>query len=278
MRWVAEKVVGSDWPDADETSMQRLAVAWSEAASSLNDVADDGDHTARTVLAGISGDTAEAIAARWATVGPQGAIGEISQLCQALGQSLDGAAEDVRTAKLTIIAALVALVAELAVIAAASVLTFGAASPAAIAAEASTQVAVRMAIRQLVMSMLQRAAIGAAKGVATSSGLEALKEGALQTWEIHDGERANYDWGDVAEASGRGAVKGATTGALNGAAGIGLIDPRKLVTGEIGGEVQSATVGDNRFSDAVKDEISRRTDLDERMEDAAGNLREKFVR
>ena len=274
VRWVAEKVVGADWPDADETSMQRLATSWSDAAMSLNDIAADGDQATQAALAGITGETADAISTAWEKLGPSGAINEISSLCKELSESLDGAAEDVRNAKLTIIAALIALAAELAAIAAAAVMTLGAASPAGVAAEAATQVTVRMVIRELIISVLRRAAIGAVKGAAISGGIEALKEAALQTYEIHEGERSSYDWGDVAEAGGKGAVKGSVKGAITGAFNLpgalqgGLKHPGVYAAGLIGGEVQSATVGKTRFNDAVKDIALEKTGLDDDVDRA----------
>ncbi|MBP1157914.1 hypothetical protein ABIC28_000718 [Rhodococcus sp. PvR044] len=263
VRWLSETVVGSDWPDADETAMLRLAHGWYEAASSLGEVTDESDAVIRTALGGIEGDVSIAIADRWARIGPEGALTEIIALCSALGESLEGASEDVRIAKLTIIAALVALAVELAAIAAATIMTAGAASPAAVVAQTATQIAVRMAIKQLVLSLLRRAAVGAAKGAAIGAGLEALKEAGLQTYEIHRDRRDGYDWGDVAESGGQGAVKGTVSGALNGAMGIGLLDPRKLLTGQAGAEVQGATVGETRFTDALIAEVAASTGIDE---------------
>ncbi|QLY31907.1 hypothetical protein H0264_06265 [Nocardia huaxiensis] len=251
VRWLAEKVVGADWPDADETAMNRLADAWKETATTLQEITGDAEQSMTSALTGIEGDVHVALAERWATLGTQGALKEIEDLARQLGESLAGSAEDVRYAKLTIIAALVALAAELAALAVATVMTLGAASPGVVAAEAATQVTVRMIIRQLVIKILKRAATGAGIGASISS----LTEFGIQGIENYTGRRDGVDWGNVFEAGGQGAVKGAVKGAIAGATGLPtlreggvrvLTDPRNIIATIIGGEVQKATVGEKR--------------------------------
>ncbi|MEN0133671.1 MAG: hypothetical protein AAGC80_00905, partial [Rhodococcus sp. (in: high G+C Gram-positive bacteria)] len=152
-------------------------------------------------------------------------------------------------------------------------MTFGAASPAAFAAEAATQVTVRMIMRQLITSILRRAAVGAAGGAATQAGLEA----AFQGYEIHEGRRDTVDWGNVAEAGGKGAVQGVVKGAVNGAFGLKFTDPRSQFGGILGSYVQEETVGKPRFADAAVDEVLDRTGLDDEVrrarEEIDGRLR-----
>ncbi len=154
------------------------------------------------------------MAQQWARIGADGgALRELSGgLLHELGDTLDWSADDVRVAKLSIIAALVALAAELVAVAAASAMTFGAASPAAFAAEAATQVTVRMIIRQLITSILTRAAVGALKGAAGTAAMQATLEAGLQWYEKEHGRRDSMDWGNVAEAGGKGAVEGGVKG------------------------------------------------------------------
>ncbi len=158
VRWLAEKVVGADWPDADETAMERLGQGWKDAGASLDDIIEEADAAMRSAMSGVSGDVDTSMAQHWARIGGDGALRELSGLLHELGDTLDWSADDIRVAKLSIIAALVALAAELVAVAVASAMTFGAASPAAFAAEAATQVTVRMIIRQLITSILTRAA------------------------------------------------------------------------------------------------------------------------
>lgn len=263
VRWLAEKVVGADWPDADETAMERLGQGWKDAGASLDDIIEEADAAMRSARSGVSGDVDTAMAQQWARIGADGALRELSGLLHELGDTLDWSADDVRVAKLSIIAALVALAAELVAVAAASAMTFGAASPAAFAAEAATQVTVRMIIRQLITSILTRAAMGALKGAAGTAAMQATLEAGLQWYEKEHGRRDSMDWGNVAEAGGKGAVQGGVKGAVNGAFGLKLTDPRSRFGGMLGSYVQEETVGTPRFSDAVVDEMLDRTGLDD---------------
>lgn len=271
VRWLAEKVVGADWPDADETAMERLGQGWKDAGTALDDILEEADAAMRSALSGVGGDVETAMAQQWARIGADGALRELSELFHELGDTLDWSADDIRVAKLSIIAALVVLAAELVAVAAASAMTFGAASPAAFAAEAATQVTVRMIMRQLITSILRRAAVGAAKGAASGVGIQASLETAVQVYENKRGRRDGYDLGNIAEAGAKGAVSGTVKGALNGVVGIDkLTDPRNALTGLVGSEAQSATVGANRATGFIVDEALSRTGLDDTLADLGG--------
>lgn len=299
LRWVSDKVLGTDWPDADETAMKRVAEAWTTTARTLDEVSQDADAAVLLVLHGIEGEVNTAIDEMWSRLGPEGAMTELIAYCDALGEMVEGAAEDVEAAKWIIIGALGVLAAELAAVAVATVITLGTASPAALAAQAATQVTVRMAIRNLIQSILRRVAIGAlkggAKGFATEFGLEA----AVQGYEWYKDERTGIDFGAMTKAGASGLAGGFVRGGLNGALGIdpklqdpkSWGDPKANVTKFIGGEVRDWTLGGPRSGDYIKDEVLShidpegrldttideakeglfsRTDLDERLEAATG--------
>ncbi|MFC9550677.1 hypothetical protein ACFTWF_07475 [Rhodococcus sp. NPDC056960] len=271
VRWLAERVVGADWPDADETAMERLGQGWKDAGASLDDIIEEADAAMRSALSGVSGDVDAAMAQQWARIGADGALRELSELFHELGDTLDWSADDIRVAKLSIIAALVVLAAELVAVAAASAMTFGAASPAAFAAESATQVTVRMIIRQLIISILRRAAVGAAKGAVFGVGTQAALETAVQGYENVRGRRDGYDLGNIAEAGAKGAVSGTVKGALNGVVGIDKWnDPRNALTGLVGSGAQSATVGANRATGFIVDEALSVTGLDDSLADLGG--------
>ncbi|MBC2641355.1 MULTISPECIES: hypothetical protein [unclassified Rhodococcus (in: high G+C Gram-positive bacteria)] len=271
VRWLAERVVGADWPAADETAMERLGQGWKDAGASLDDILEEADAAMRSALSGVGGDVDAAMAQQWARIGADGALRELSELFHELGDTLDWSADDIRVAKLSIIAALVVLAAELVAVAAASAMTFGAASPAAFAAEAATQVTVRMIIRQLIISILRRAAVGAAKGAVFGVGTQAALETAVQVDENIRGRRDGYDLGNIAEAGAKGAVSGTVKGALNGVVGIDKWnDPRNALTGLVGSGAQSATVGSNRASGFIVDEALSLTGLDNTLADLGG--------
>lgn len=141
---------------------------------------------------------------------------ELMDTCDALAEMLDGAAQDVRRAKLAIIASLVALAASL-VAAAATIWAFGAGAAVGAAATAAARMSIQMIIRQLISQMLQRITLATARKIGTNiaigsaigAGVGGGMEGGLQTYERARGLRDDYDYGDIAQATGNGAVKGA---------------------------------------------------------------------
>lgn len=222
LRWVADNVCGTDWPDADETAMQRCANYWDDAATAVGSLGELSDDTVRQLLDSIDGDVNDAITNVWAQIGGDaGAIHELLETCDQLADMLDGAAQDVRRAKLAIIASLVTLAASL-VAAAATVWAFGAGAAAGAAATIATRASIQMIIRQLIAKMLQRAALdltlkigkNVAISAAIGAGLEGSIEGGLQTYEKSQGLRDDYDYGDIAQATGHGAVKGGVQAAF----------------------------------------------------------------
>ncbi|NLU82100.1 hypothetical protein [Rhodococcus sp. HNM0569] len=294
LRWVSDKVLGTDWPDADETAMQRCADYWDSAASSVSHLNDLGDDTVRQLLDSIEGDVNDAIADMWRQIGGDaGAMRELMQACDELAGMIDGAAQDVRRAKLAIIANLATPAASL-VAAAATVWAFGAGAAAGAAATFAARTSIQMIIRQLIQQMLQRFAMASlgqlsraiGKNIAvsalTGAGIEGGIEGGLQVWEKREGLRDDYDYGDIAQASGHGAVKGGVQGAFKiGVRGelpqdVGLfttdkakqiasdqVKPDHIAGGMLGKDIADATVGkpDGSVGERLKD-VSEASSLD----------------
>lgn len=207
---LASVVVGTDWPEADEDSLWRLQEAWAQASTSLTEVSRLGDDAARRVLDQVDGLIAEGFTRHWQ--GIAGAGGPLEQLQSGFAQLGDGCDElalQTEHAKLSIIAALVALAAEIAALVAASFASFGAASSGIPAAEAATQVTVRMILRELLTEVL--------KGAAINAGTEL----AVQAYQVADHDSAAFDLAAVADAGIDGAVAGAS-GVGVGTAGTGL--------------------------------------------------------
>ncbi|MFD4369248.1 hypothetical protein [Rhodococcus sp. NPDC058521] len=212
LRWVAEKVCGTDWPDADESAMQRCADHWGNASTAIGALNELSDDTVKQLLDSIEGDVNDAITDVWQKIGGDaGAMRELLETCDQLAEMLDGAAQDVRRAKLAIIANLVTLAASL-VAAAATVWAFGAGAAAGAAATLATRASIQLIIRQLITQMLQRLSVEVAKKVALNvitsaavgAGIEGGMEAGLQTFERTRGLRDSYDFGDVAQAGGHG--------------------------------------------------------------------------
>jgi hypothetical protein len=220
LRWVADKVLGTDWPDADETAMQRCADHWDQASVAVESLNGLSDATVRRLLDSIAGDVNTAIADLWQKIGGDaGAMHELMETCDALAEMLDGAAQDVRRAKLAIIANLVALAASL-VAAAATVWAFGAGAVAGAAASLAARASIQMIIRQLIAQIVQRIlTLGVGKvaqniaiSAAVGGGIEGSMEAGLQTYEKVRDLRDDYDYGNIAQAGGHGLVKGAVQG------------------------------------------------------------------
>ncbi|MGW6378992.1 TNT domain-containing protein [Rhodococcus sp. NPDC055112] len=207
LRGVASIAVGADWPEADETSLRRLADAWDSASSAVELIAKDGDAAMGKALGAVLGDVNAAMAQYWENFdGADGAFLSLVALCDQLSESCDTTATDVEYAKLTIIAALALLAAELAALAAAAIPTLGASTAAIPAAQIATQVAVRMVVRQLIMKLLQHAALSAAQNV--------LLDGAIQSLQILQGNRDRLDAGSLASGAIEGFVEGAVSGGV----------------------------------------------------------------
>jgi hypothetical protein len=107
---VAAKV-GVSWPQADEDKMRQSATAWRDAGTRLTHLTKDADHTARTALNAVHGDTGDAARKHWSTfVQPDtGHLTGAAKGCHAAADRLDHGANQVGAAKVEIIRHLVDL-------------------------------------------------------------------------------------------------------------------------------------------------------------------------
>ncbi|WP_040772174.1 hypothetical protein, partial [Rhodococcus rhodnii] len=257
LRPVAEFCASQEWPEADETAMERAAAAWRANANALSEMLDDARAQIKAARTGLGGAVDTAVEERWARL--EDALESAAQLSFELAVDTDGSAEGVRNAKLRIIQALIILAAQLAGLAAWMFLSAGLASPAAIAAQAATRAVVQMIMRWLQAELLKRVVAGAVEG-ASSGILDAVaREGALQVLEMNNGKRSDVDFGNLFEAAGQGAFKGALEG------GAGSLVPgssNKLrdsvqdrLFGEVFNVVQEHTVGKPRAESELAEEI-----------------------
>src|SRR5688572_5639867 len=84
-------IVGSDWPEGDETAMRRCAEAWIEAATQIDVLTQDLQGSAAQVLSVVEGEAAERFRTYWETytqTDPQFLV-KLAEACQMLGKSLD---------------------------------------------------------------------------------------------------------------------------------------------------------------------------------------------
>ncbi|MFC4605203.1 hypothetical protein [Rhodococcus kronopolitis] len=207
LRGVASVVVGTDWPEADEAALRRLAAAWDSASAAVGGISRDGDAAMAEALGAVVGDVDAAMRRYWAGLdGSDGAFAALVGLCDRLAQSCDRAATDIEHTKLTVIAALVLLAAELASLAAAAIPTLGASTAAMPAAQVATGVAVRIAVRELLLRLLADAARSTARN--------AMQDGAVQVLQILQGHRRSIDTD--------GLVSGAIEGFVDDVVSVGV--------------------------------------------------------
>lgn len=274
---VASIAVGSDWPEGDETSLWRLGDAWTAAAESLNSARLDGDVAARAMFAGIEGQTHDSLVAFWQDAG--GAADIFDQLISAateLADSCNSTATEIEYTKLSIIAALIALAIEISTMAAAAIPTLGASTIGIAAAEVTTTLTVRMLLRQLLIGVLEAAAVEAASAVfsglaiqlgqmtmdhrdsvdigkAVTEGREAFVTGAMNegmrttagTRDIVDpvtGERTSR-YQQIAQNAADDALSGAATAVVTTAAAGGEASLTDITSGAIGGATGTITDG-----------------------------------
>src|SRR4051794_20433002 len=76
-------MVGTDFPDAGEDGLWRLADAWANAAAELRGLTPDGDRLGRSVIAALDADTALAFGELWQRLAsaPTGFVERLAEVC-----------------------------------------------------------------------------------------------------------------------------------------------------------------------------------------------------
>ncbi|ATL71416.1 WXG100-like domain-containing protein [Nocardia terpenica] len=270
LQWVAKYVVGAgDWPQGDETAMRRVAHAWRELATTVDQVETDGASVMREVLAAVdAGQTHNALDEFWRRfAGEKGSLPGVAKTARELADHLDKGAADIEHTKYAILAALAIFAVQMVQAAATAATIIGA--PAAAAEEAAAQVAtrvtIRMILKKLLTNMISRQALlkGAALGVAQSVGTD-LGATLLQIAEGHRGGLTGNEWWALAREGVSGAIAG-DIGAAAGSGGIGRFAVGKVdsklaqfgvaaatdaaanVTGSVAGEATQAVLPGGKF-------------------------------
>lgn len=212
VQWLVPIVVGASWPEGDEDALRRLGEAWQQAATAVNEAVSDGDSAAWAALSAMQGEAADAFAEYWDRFvsGDEQFLVTLRKACAALAEACDETALNVEYTKLSIIAALIILAAQIAAMLAAAWATFGASTAGVPIAEAATELTVQMVFREL----LQEIAVN----VAINVGVDA----AIQGLQFADGDRKHWDAGKTLDAGISGAAAGVAshgTGAASGALG-----------------------------------------------------------
>ena len=154
-------VVGVEWPDGDERAVWDLADQWYAVAATLAGPHADAVTAAAEVRSGYGGvgAVAEAFDGAWRRIaeGGDAPLPVLLVVSHDLGRLVEECGCDIEGAKLEVWIELGILVVELIGLAVATVLTAGAASPAAAAAITATRVIVQQIFKRLLAQLARKA-------------------------------------------------------------------------------------------------------------------------
>ncbi|MEW2329575.1 toxin glutamine deamidase domain-containing protein [Micromonospora chersina] len=183
--WIYEAldwVVGVEWPEGDERAVWDLADQWYGVADVLAGPRNDATTAAGEVRSGYGGVglVAQAFDVAWGKVaeGEDAPLYVLVAATGELGRLVDSCGCDIEGAKLEAWIELGILVVELLSLAVATVLTMGAASPAAGAAITASRVAVQQIFKRLVAHLARKAVQEGLKEAGERAAKEAVKSGA----------------------------------------------------------------------------------------------------
>ncbi|MFD9705314.1 hypothetical protein [Lentzea sp. NPDC059081] len=206
VQWLTPIVVGASWPEGDETKLRAMRDAWEAAAKSVGDVLNDGNSASSAALGCMSGQTAEKFKEYWQKYSEGDAyLVTLQQICTDLASGCDNAALGIEYTKLSIIAALIILAAQIAAMIASAVATFGASTAGVPIAQAATRITVQMLFQQLLKQIVINLAINV--------GVDA----AIQGIQFASGERKSWDIGKTVDAG----IAGVAAGVAGGLVGAG---------------------------------------------------------
>ncbi|MFE2629496.1 PE-PGRS family protein [Streptomyces sp. NPDC059374] len=174
--WVLD-LLGYSWPEADEEALHRVAETWRGFGAQLEKIEAQGEGFARTVVAANVGSAVEGFSKDWGAY--TGANGEDRYLpdaklaCEVIALAFDAAAIAVLTAKLSVIAQLIALAIEIIAAQAAAPFTFGLSELGAMGATQAT----RLIVREL-LDRLKKEVVEAAAKAMEHATVDALKKAA----------------------------------------------------------------------------------------------------
>lgn len=201
-------IIGQDWPEGDETAMRRLATAWQDAASGVDEVTGDLQGAASKVLGVVQGEAADSFEKFWntfVTTDPE-YLPKLAEACRKLAEQCDNGANEIEYGKYMFIALLIITAIQIAILIANMIETFGASAAGIPVVEAGAQVAARTIAKQLLIDLLKAVFWSELQSV----GLDVLIQGV----QMAEGHRKSWDWGKTGSA--------AIDGAVNGVIGLGV--------------------------------------------------------
>ncbi|MFD5824953.1 hypothetical protein [Lentzea sp. NPDC060358] len=232
VQWLTPIVVGASWPEGDETKLRAMRDAWEAAAKSVGEVLGDGNGASSAALGCMRGQTAEKFEEYWKKFTEGDAyLVNLQQICTDLAEGCDSAALGIEYTKLSIIAALIILAAQIAAMIASAVATFGASTAGVPIAQAATRTFVQMLFQQLLRQIAINLAINVGVDV------------AIQGFQVVSGERKSWDFGKTLDAGISGVAAGIAGGAVGaGSAALGNVSTN-FVQAAGRGAVEGAIAG-----------------------------------
>ncbi|MFE6625059.1 PE-PGRS family protein [Streptomyces sp. NPDC057740] len=179
--WVLD-LLGYTWPEVDEEALHKVAETWRAFGDELEEIQREGEGLARTVVAHNFGTAIDGFSKDWGAY--TGANGEDRYLpdaktaCEVIAFAFDAAAVAVLTAKLAVIAQLVALAIEIIAAQAAAPFTFGLSEVGALGATQAT----RLIVREL-LDRLKREVVEAVTKAMEHATMDAVKKLAKEQLE-----------------------------------------------------------------------------------------------
>jgi hypothetical protein len=179
--WVLD-LLGYTWPEVDEEALHQVAETWRSFGEELEEIQVKGEGLARTVFASNAGPAVEGFGKTWGAY--TGANGEDRYLpdaktaCEVIAFAFDAAAMAVLTAKLAVIAQLVALAVEIIAAQAAAPFTFGLSELGGLGATQATRLIVRELLDRLKKEVME--AITKAMEHATMDALKKIAKEQLE--------------------------------------------------------------------------------------------------
>ncbi|MER6989903.1 hypothetical protein ABT337_09285 [Saccharopolyspora hirsuta] len=241
VKWLTPIVVGADWPEGDETALRRVAEAWTAAGKDVEDVIQETEAAVQAALGTMQGQTHDAFEqfAKNYVNGDAGHLPDLKKLCEALGEGADGAALEIEYTKMSIIAALLVLAAQIAAMVASAVATFGASTAGIPVAQAATQLTVRMFFQQLLQKIGQQVLLNVAINVGIDAGIQGV--------QVAKGDRRSWDWSNTGNAAVSGVAAGLAGGLVDGVApGVGQQVGRDLMGNATKNFTEAAAYGTAR--------------------------------
>lgn len=176
--WVLN-LLGFNWPDVKEDDLASAASQNRRLAEQVRQAAAKGAAGHNAVTSANTGASVDAFSSHWTgTSGPH--LDRLAQVYDVMGDGLDAIAAVVVGMKGAVIAQLIALAAEIASAAAASVVTFGISDALGLAATAATRLSVKEIIDEAekqIGKMIEQMAVGDAVQALASSTASLVSQG-----------------------------------------------------------------------------------------------------